>query len=457
MSGTPTGTTFRTRRHYMEIDKLIVQKNLSAHYSQSLCFLRSSTSYGRDERWSKRSLDEENWMVLTEQLSQGIEAYRWNTKQIRVENLHKIHVETSSKRLKKMMESILCEPEHFTDRIIYKFLFDQIVWGDNDNTEEECHQNSVEVLKHARRFLRGHWSSQGLGLKDTCYKTRSHKPNKDWHKTTAIMILQMITWLEVYPIRGQWEKHWDASSHCDFCKSTPPPRNFDSEILNLEEHSPKSQLQSRMRRLRNTPRRRILVMRRWYREYMYCLTWRKKNKVGYWDIHNVRQNQQFEGWKIRCFMTIERPGLTVLQRVIVKSIGSVLIFKFPKTDSIMANELELVKLTSSEEWLWFRFPGRNVRKSTWVVENTAINTAHTAQYSLFTSAERKSRARLKNCITSLCVWKETVIWSAHVSSLLFSRLPCSSSTSSSSLTLLLPRHQNMHCSPDNTIYSKNIQ
>ena len=37
------------------------------------------------------------------------------------------------------------------------------------------------------------------------------------------------------------------------------------------------------------------------------------------------------------------------------------------------------------------------------------------QYSLFTSAERIARAWPNNCITSLCAWKESVIWSAHVS------------------------------------------
>ena len=36
-------------------------------------------------------------------------------------------------------------------------------------------------------------------------------------------------------------------------------------------------------------------------------------------------------------------------------------------------------------------------------DSTPINTAHTAQYSLFTSAERIAHAWLKNCITSLCV------------------------------------------------------
>ena len=36
------------------------------------------------------------------------------------------------------------------------------------------------------------------------------------------------------------------------------------------------------------------------------------------------------------------------------------------------------------------------------VDSTPISAAHTAQHSLFTSAERVARAWLENCITSLC-------------------------------------------------------
>ena len=69
------------------------------------------------------------------------------------------------------------------------------------------------------------------------------------------------------------------------------------------------------------------------------------------------------------------------------------------------------------------------------VDCTPMNTAHTAQYSLFTSAERVARAWLKNCITSLCAWKESVIWSAHVSPFVALTLARTTSTSSSSFTL----------------------
>ena len=90
-------------------------------------------------------------------------------------------------------------------------------------------------------------------------------------------------------------------------------------------------------------------------------------------------------------------------------------------------------------------------------DSTPINTAHAAQCSLFTSAERVARAWLKKCITSFCAWKESVIWSAHVSHFVaLSHQPFTTSTSSSSL-FLLPRHQNTHYGRDNTIYSKNTQ
>ena len=62
---------------------------------------------------------------------------------------------------------------------------------------------------------------------------------------------------------------------------------------------------------------------------------------------------------------------------------------------------------------------------------------HTSvQHSLFTSAERIARAWLKNCISSLCAWKESVIWWLHMSHpFLFSHLPFPTITSSSSFSL----------------------
>ena len=89
------------------------------------------------------------------------------------------------------------------------------------------------------------------------------------------------------------------------------------------------------------------------------------------------------------------------------------------------NHFCLVKNTAVSEPEFCR--SRNFRCDNWNLEkdgdeaslesadSTPINTPHTAQYSLFTCAEHITRARLKNCITPLCAWEESVIWSAHVS------------------------------------------
>ena len=45
-------------------------------------------------------------------------------------------------------------------------MFNDIVWGQNDNTEE-CNQNAFEVSKHARRFPYDRWSFLGPVLEKT--------------------------------------------------------------------------------------------------------------------------------------------------------------------------------------------------------------------------------------------------------------------------------------------------
>ena len=94
--------------------------------------------------------------------------------------------------IQELMKGMQCEPEHFTGRIIFMSMFDEIMWRENDNTEE-CDQNAIEDRKYARRFHRGHWSFPGPGLQKTWYKTCSDKPNREWDRTAAMMILQMVT------------------------------------------------------------------------------------------------------------------------------------------------------------------------------------------------------------------------------------------------------------------------
>ena len=55
-------------------------------------------------------------------------------------------------------------------RIIFMSMFADIMWRENDNTDEYA-QNATEV---------GRWSFWGPGLENTWYKTCSDKPNREW-------------------------------------------------------------------------------------------------------------------------------------------------------------------------------------------------------------------------------------------------------------------------------------
>ena len=71
----------------------------------------------------------------------------------------------------------------------------------------------------------------------------------------------------------------------------------------------------------------------------------------------------------------------------------------------------------------------------WTVHRTLINPAHTAQYSLFTSAERIARAVAQELQRHLCALEKNLSSGPHVSHPLVSHLPCTTSTSSSAFTL----------------------
>ena len=93
--------------------------------------------------------------------------------------------------IQKIMKSFQCELEEFEGRIIFVSMFDDIMWGENDNTEESA-LNAKEVSKYARRFPRGHWSFLGPGQEKTWYKTCSDKPNREWERTAAMMSTQFF-------------------------------------------------------------------------------------------------------------------------------------------------------------------------------------------------------------------------------------------------------------------------
>ena len=100
--------------------------------------------------------------------------------------------------------------------------------------------------------------------------------------------------------------------------------------------------------------------------------------------------------------------------------------------------------TSSEKWWWFRFAGTKSRKSTGSVDKTPTHNAHLcstlcsqARNGSHALGSRASKAQVTRiALSSLCAWKESCHLVCNMSHpLLFSHLPFTTSTSSSSFTL----------------------
>ena len=136
---------------------------------------------------------------------------------------------------------------HFNGRIIFMSMSDDIVWEENDNTEE-CNQNANEVSKYARRFPCGRWSFLGPGLEKTWYKTCSHKPNRDWDRTAGMMILQLTTESDY-----QWKEKGQCSQG-DRCSS----RHEAQDRAQKPEHTAATLSEPTLSRRRSVSRKRSI-------------------------------------------------------------------------------------------------------------------------------------------------------------------------------------------------------
>ena len=105
-----------------------------------------------------------------------------------MENLPRFTTLGILEEIQKLMTQSQCEPEQFNGGIIFMSMYNDIVWGEQGNTEK-CDNNSVTVANYARRFPRGRWSFLGLGSKKKWCGTYSDKRDGDWDKTAERMML----------------------------------------------------------------------------------------------------------------------------------------------------------------------------------------------------------------------------------------------------------------------------
>ena len=96
-------------------------------------------------------------------------------------------------QLNEEVKSLLCRlgetPEHFTVRILFMSMFNDMSCGTKDN-EEECLGNARHVSLYARRFGKGQWSFIGPGSEKKWYCISEDSPQGVWDNIAERMLVE---------------------------------------------------------------------------------------------------------------------------------------------------------------------------------------------------------------------------------------------------------------------------
>ena len=90
--------------------------------------------------------------------------------------------------IQNFVKVLQCEPEQFDDRIIFMSMYNDSVWGEEENAKT-CENSSLVDANYARRFPRGRWSFLGPGSEKKWYGTYSDKLDGVWDKTAKQMMM----------------------------------------------------------------------------------------------------------------------------------------------------------------------------------------------------------------------------------------------------------------------------
>ena len=81
----------------------------------------------------------------------------------------------------------MSDPSQFKGRVIFMSMFNDILWGSEDN-EQECNANADLVSIFAKRFTAGRWSFLGPGSEKKWYSTYTDRPQGEWDTVAELMI-----------------------------------------------------------------------------------------------------------------------------------------------------------------------------------------------------------------------------------------------------------------------------
>ena len=85
--------------------------------------------------------------------------------------------------------SKMSDPSEFKGRIIFMSMFNDILWGSEDN-ERECNANADLVSIHAKRFPAGRWSFLGPGSEKKWCSTYIDRPQGEWDRVAESMMIR---------------------------------------------------------------------------------------------------------------------------------------------------------------------------------------------------------------------------------------------------------------------------
>ena len=83
----------------------------------------------------------------------------------------------------------LGDPSQFKGRIIFMSMFNDIIWGSEDN-EKECESSAQLVSLYAKKFSAGQWSFHGPGSEKKRFSTHEYSPQGEWDRVAELMMIK---------------------------------------------------------------------------------------------------------------------------------------------------------------------------------------------------------------------------------------------------------------------------
>ena len=96
-----------------------------------------------------------------------------------------------SEEVKSLLLRLGETPEHFTGRVFFMSMFNDISFGSRDN-EKECESNANLVSLYAKRFGAGQWSFLGPGSEKKWYSISEDSPQGEWDNMAERMMLEFV-------------------------------------------------------------------------------------------------------------------------------------------------------------------------------------------------------------------------------------------------------------------------